>query len=148
MEVDGNELFSIRLKKKEFDAKISKSFKGVIYDDWLEDPSDYLLKDGVSEIGYIEVYRESWNKRLRITEILILEDFRALGYGSFLINKAKEIALKEDFREVILETQTCNSKAIEFYLKNGFRVNGIDLSCYGKDDVANGEVRLEMVYII
>ena len=67
---------------------ITIRFKGVIYDDWLEDPSDYLLKDGVSEIGYIEVYRESWNKRLRITEILILEDFRALGYGSFLINKA------------------------------------------------------------
>ncbi|NLK44818.1 MAG: GNAT family N-acetyltransferase, partial [Tissierellia bacterium] len=42
--------------------------------------------------------------------------------------------------------QTCNTRAIDFYIKNGFIVNGIDLSCYSNDDVEKKEVRLELVY--
>lgn len=56
------------------------------------------------------------------------------------------MAKKEGFREIILETQSCNSKAVDFYIKNGFRVNGIDLSSYTNDDVDKREVRLEMTY--
>lgn len=53
-----------------------------------------------------------------------------------------------NFREIILETQSCNYKAIEFYIKNGFIINGIDLSCYSNDDIKKKEVRLELVYKI
>lgn len=146
VEIDQSEIFSIKLVKKPFEKEISKRFTGKLYEDWLENPSAYLLsKDGVT-LGYLQVDRESWSNRLRITEILILEDFRAKGYGTILINKAKEIAREEGFREIILETQSCNTKAIGFYLKNGFKVNGIDLSCYSNNDVDKKEVRLELVY--
>ncbi|MCQ4922387.1 hypothetical protein [Tissierella carlieri] len=37
------------------------------------------------------------------------------------------------------------SKAIDFYIRNGFKVNGIDLSCYTNDDIGKNEVRIEMV---
>ena len=90
--------------------------------------------------------RESWSNRLRITEILVFDEYRRRGYGTVLINKAKEIAKVEGSREIILETQSCNTKAIDFYMKNGFIVNGIDLSCYSNDDVEKKEVRLELVY--
>ncbi|SCG82873.1 putative protein yyaR [Proteiniborus sp. DW1] len=146
VEVDSNEVFSIKLVKKPFEKEVQKGFTGILYEDWLENPSAYVLTEEEQILGYLEVDRESWNNRLRITEILVLEDFRASGYGTVLINKAKEIAKEEGFREIILETHSCNTKAIDFYIKNGFRVNGIDLSCYTNDDVARKEVRIEMVY--
>lgn len=146
IEINLNEIFSISLVKKPFGREVHKSFIGRLYEDWLENPSAFsLIKDGQT-LGYLEVDRETWNNRLRITEILILDKFRGKGYGTVLINKAKEIAKDENFREIILETQSCNTKAIEFYIKNGFKVNGIDLSCYSNDDVEKKEVRLEMVY--
>lgn len=78
--------------------------------------------------------------------ILILDKCRGKDYGTLLINQAKEIAEKEEFREIILETQSCNSKAVEFYTKDGFKINGIDFSSYTNNDVEKKEVRLEMVY--
>lgn len=144
--IDPNKIFSIELIKKPFGKELDKGFTGKLYEDYLEDPSAFSLNNNEEVLGYIEVDREAWNNRLRITEILILNKFRGKGYGTILINKAKEIAAKEEFREIILETQSCNSKAIEFYIKNKFKINGIDLSSYTNDDVEKKEVRLEMVY--
>lgn len=148
IEINPNEIFSITLVKKSFGKEVQKGFTGKLYEDWLENPSAFSLTDDGQILGYLEVDRESWNNRLRITEILILDEFRGKGFGTVVINKAKEIAKEEGFREVILETQSCNSKAIDFYIKNGFRVNGIDLSCYTNNDVEKKEVRLEMAYMI
>lgn len=146
IEINPNEIFSISLVKKPFKEEVHKSFTGKLYEDWLENPSAFSLNEDGQVLGYLEIDRESWNNRLRITEILILDEFRARGYGSILIDKAKEMAKKEGFREIILETQSCNSKAVDFYIKNEFRVNGIDLSSYTNDDVDKREVRLEMTY--
>lgn len=144
--VDHKEIFSVKLIKKPLEKELDKSFTMKLYEDYLENPSAFYLHSANDIFGYLEIDRESWNNRLRITKILILEKFRENGYGALLINKAKEIAKEENFREVILETQSCNYKAIEFYIKNGFMINGIDLSCYSNKDVSKGEVRLEMVF--
>ena len=144
--INPNEIFSIQLIKKSLDRELNKQFTGRFYEDYLEDASVFSLHNSEEIFGYLEVDRETWNNRLRITEILILDKFRRTGHGTLLINKAKEIAKKEKFREIILETQSCNYKAIEFYIKNGFKINGIDLSCYSNDDVDKGEVRIEMVF--
>lgn len=96
----------------------------------------------------MEVDKEAWSNRLRITEILILDEFRGKGYGTILINKDKKIAKEEGFRQIILETQSCNTNTIDFYIKGGFKVGGIDLSCYSSDDVEKKEVRLKMAYYI
>lgn len=146
IEVEAEEIFSIKLVKKTFDKEKTKSFTGNLYDEWLENPYAFMLTDNGKPLGYLEVDIESWNNRLRISELLILEEYRYLGYGSILIDKAKEIAKEKNAREIILETQSCNSKAIDFYIKNGFSVNGIDLSCYSNDDISKKEVRLEMVF--
>ena len=146
VERNPNEIFSISLVKKPFAKEVKKSFIGKLYEDWLENPSAFSLNKDGQVLGYLEVDREAWNNRLRITEILVLDEFRGRGYGTILINKAKEISKEEGFREIILETQTCNTRAIDFYIKNGFIVNGIDLSCYSNDDVEKKEVRLELVY--
>lgn len=144
--IDPNEIFSIKLIKKAYGKELHKGFTAELYQDYFENASAFSLTDNGQVLGYLEVDRELWNNRLRVTELLILDKYREKGYGSFLIKKAKEIAEDEGFREIILETQSCNSKAIEFYMKNGFKINGIDLTCYTKDDVDKKEVRLEMVY--
>jgi len=143
---DSKEIFSIKLIKKQFEKELHKGFTGKLYQDYFEDASAFCIHNSEDIFGYLEVDRETWNNRLRITQLLILDKFRRNGCGTLLINKAKEIAKKEKFREIILETQSCNYKAIEFYIKNGFIVNGIDLSCYSNDDVTKNEVRLEMIF--
>ena len=146
--VDSNEIFSLKLVKKEFDQELNKKFTSKLYEDYLEEASAYSLINDGEIVGYLEVDKESWNNRLRITNILVVDKFRRKTYGNHLINRAKEIAIDGGFREIVLETQTCNYKEIEFYLKNGFKVNGIDLSCYGNRDVEKREVRLELVFIV
>lgn len=143
---DPGQLFSIRLSKRDLDEELEKEFEGILFAEYLENPSVYAICSDKEIFGYMEVNREAWNNRLRITELLIQAEFRGQGYGARLIEKAKEIMRSEGCRELILETQSCNTRAIDFYLKNGFIVNGLDLSCYSNEDIEKKEVRLEMVW--
>ena len=143
---DSKGLFTITLVKKPLGKLIQKEFTGHLYDDHLENPTAFALIHDEQTIGYLEIDRYEWNNRLRVTELLILPDFRGQGAGTLLMNHAKQVAQAEHYREIILETQTCNTRAIDFYLKQGFAVNGIDLSCYTNADIENHEVRLEMVF--
>ena len=140
------ELFTIRLVRNAFETTQKKGFEGHLFEDHLEAPSAFALYTGEQVAGYIEVDRETWHERLRVTEILVLEPFRRKGYGRMLMDKAKAIAQAEGFREMVLETQSCNTPAIDFYIKQGFFVNGIDLSHYTNADEENHDVRIEMVY--
>ena len=97
--------------------------------------------------GYLEFSRENWNDRLRITNLLVLEEFRGHGIGSFLINKAKSVAESENRRIIVLETQSCNVPAIDFYLKHGFVFAGTNLYFYSNCDIAEDEVMIEMAYL-
>lgn len=146
VEIDREEVFSLRLIKRSFDMELEKGFDAELYPDYLEDGRAFEFIDNGNTIGYIEIDRESWNNRLRITELLVLDKYRNSGYGSRIMDRIKDIGKDEGFRELILETQSCNSNAIDFYIKNGFTVNGIDLSSYTNEDVEKKEVRLEMVY--
>jgi hypothetical protein len=44
---------------------------------------------------------------------------------------------------LILETQSCDVSAIDFYLKQGFDLIGFDSAAYSNDDIEKKEVRLE-----
>jgi ribosomal protein S18 acetylase RimI-like enzyme len=140
------EFFTIRLDRKAFTETQKKGFDGHLFDDHLGAPSAFALYSGDQVAGYIEVDRETWHERLRVTELLILEPYRRKGFGRILMDKAKTIAEGEGFREIVLETQSCNTRAIDFYIQQEFFVNGIDLSHYTNTDVEKHEVRIEMVY--
>ena len=58
--------------------------------------------------------------------------------------KAKEIAVQQKRRAIILETQSCNTKAIGFYLHQGFELIGLDTCCYTNDDIGRREVRINL----
>ena len=44
----------------------------------------------------------------------------------------------------VLETQSCNERAIAFYRANGFEVIGVDLYAYSNEDPLHHEIRVEM----
>ncbi|MBR5527683.1 MAG: GNAT family N-acetyltransferase [Clostridia bacterium] len=98
-------------------------------------------------VAYLEICREEWNDRLRITNLLVKEQYRRYGLGSLLIKKAKSIAEQEDRRIIVLETQSCNVPAIDFYLSHGFVFAGTNLYFYSNVDIEEDEVMLELVYL-
>jgi hypothetical protein len=60
------------------------------------------------------------------------------------MNHAVAIARQKGARMLVLETQTNNVTAIDFYLRFGFDLIGLDTAAYSDDDVGKREVRLEM----
>lgn len=61
---------------------------------------------------------------------------------------AKDIAKKQNRRAIILETQSCNTSAIGFYLHEGFELIGFDTCCYTNADIERHEVRLDLGYFL
>ena len=97
-------------------------------------------------LACIEVCPEEWSNRLMVTELWVAEPLRRRGIGKKLMDKAKEIALNQTRRAIILETQSCNTNAIEFYLHEGFELIGFDTCCYTNDDIGRREIRLDLGY--
>lgn len=128
---------------------VHDSYDTLFQDTW-QNPSAFgVFVDRKSfPIAVLELDREFWNSRLRITQLLVLEEYRNKGLGKLLIEKAKEIAIEEDFRMLVLETQSCNVKAIDFYKKMGFKFCGGNIFFYSNDDIAENEVMLELAYLL
>ena len=74
------------------------------------------------------------------------DELRHQGIGKMLMDKAKEIAIGQNRRAIILETQSCNTNAIGFYLHEGFELIGFDTCCYTNNDIGRREVRINLGY--
>ena len=68
----------------------------------------------------------------------------ALGAIAGRHEKAREKGRREGRRALVLETQSCNTDAIAFYLHEGLSLIGLDTCCYSNEDIPRGEVRLEL----
>ena len=97
-------------------------------------------------LACIEVCPESWSNRLIVTELWICDELRGIGLGKRLMDKAKEVAQAQDRRAIILETHSCNTNAIGFYLHQGFELIGFDTCCYTNDDIGRREIRFNLGY--
>ena len=100
--------------------------------------------DGETLAAVMELCPESWNNRMRVTELWVREGYRRRGLGSRLLAFAREEGRREGRRALVLETQSCNTDAIAFYLHEGLSLIGLDTCCYSNEDIARGEVRLEL----
>jgi len=58
--------------------------------------------------------------------------------------KCIEKEINNEVRAITLETQTANGIAIEFYKKNGYNIEGIDISLYSNEDIKKEEIALIM----
>jgi predicted N-acetyltransferase YhbS len=115
-----------------------------LYNPWLENACAWgIVKDGVL-LAAIETCPETWNNRLRITEMWVHEAHRGHGFGHSLMDVAKEQLRHERHRALVLETQSNNVGAIDFYMSQGFMLIGFDACAYTNNDIERREVRMEM----
>ena len=88
-------------------------FPDSLYQDHWEGAEAYGVVSGTGDLlACIEVCPEEWSNRLMVTELWVNETLRGKGIGKKLMDKAKEIALRQERRAIILETQSCNTNAI------------------------------------
>lgn len=104
-------------------------------------------EDGEAKLlACIETCPEEWSNRLMVTELWVHESLRRQGIAHELMAIAKEQAVLENRRAIILETQSCNVGAICFYQQEGFELIGFDSCCYSNRDLERKEVRINMGY--
>lgn len=141
--------YNIQIEKKNFDSPVTHipeefNFPDKLYNDHLENAYAWgVLDENGNLIATIETDQELWSNRLRITELWVLEKYQKQGLGHRLVEMAKEQARRERRRAIILETQSCNVNAVDFYQHEGFTLIGMDTCCYKNNDLNRKEVRLE-----
>ena len=141
---------SIRLIKKKSEKEILHTpeeydFPDSLYQDHWEKAEAYGVVGENGELkACIEVCPEEWSNRLLVTELWICDELRKKGLGKRLMDKAKEVAVAQNRRAIILETQSCNTNAIGFYLHQGFEIIGFDTCCYTNNDIGRHEVRINL----
>ncbi len=134
---------------KKFDRIKTIPFGDSFFNEWLDCPEAYGCFDGEELIGFAEGFLESWNNRYRINNICVFNElYRHKGVGHMLMETILNAAVKSGARMAVLETQSCNEKAIAFYKKHGFKIIGFDLYSYTNIDLQRHEVRIEMGMVI
>ncbi len=115
-----------------------------LYQPWWEKAEAWgVIADG-QLLAAVETCPDEWSNRMQVTELWVAEALRGQGFGHALLTRAKERTIREKRRAMILETQTCNTSAIGFYLYEGLRPIGLDTCCYSNRDAERREVRLNM----
>lgn len=126
-----------------------KTFTDRLYAPHWDDPRAYgLMNNDGALAGVLEVTPEKWNGRLRVTNLLIFDGFRRRGFGALLLCRAKAFARAMGCRALILETQSCNTGAVRFYLSQGLTLMGFNACEYSNEDLERHEARLEMGMLI
>lgn len=138
--------FAMTLVKTPFETPVQKAFTSTLFESYLDEVKAFGYVKGDEVVGYIEVNKEAWHNVLRVTNILVENQYRRQGIGKALMDYIKTYALNEKNRLILLETQTCNTKAIDFYRKQGFALVGLNTVDYSNNDITNKEVRLEFGY--
>ena len=120
-------------------------FPDSLYQDHWEKAEAYgVVSDAGELLACIEVCPEEWSNRLMVTELWVCDELQKQGLGKRLMDRAKEIAVEHGRRAIILETQSCNTNAIGFYLHQGFELIGFDTCCYTNNDIGRREVRINL----
>lgn len=141
--------FHIPIKKKQFEATFRHlpedgEYPDRLYEDWWENARAFGIVEDGTLLAAIEICPEEWSNRLLITELFVGEEIRGKGYGRKLIDLAKTITIQNKYRVLMLETQSSNVNAVDFYLHEGFTLIGFDTCCYTNNDIERREVRLNM----
>ena len=143
---------TISLTRKQAEEEIVHTpeeydFPDSLYQEHWENAEAFgIVSENGDLLACIEVCPEEWSNRLMVTELWVSDGLRRQGIGKRLMDKAKEIAANQNRRAVILETQSCNTNAIGFYLHEGFELIGFDTCCYTNNDIGRREVRINLGY--
>ena len=93
-------------------------------------------------IGFSSISLEKWNNSTWVNQIVVAPKFRRKGYASKMIREMIVWAKKKDVRVVLVESQTGNVVATNFYIKNGFRICGYNDRYYTNQPTDTNEIAL------
>jgi len=133
---------------KHYDIPFHKHLEGEIFADYIEEIECYVAEIYGEEVGIVSCSHEKWNNVLRINDIHVNPQYLHKGIGSQLMSLVKTRAEELGARAIVLETQTSNYPAIQFYKRHGFQLIGCDLLSYSNTDMENREVRIEMGLVL
>ena len=139
--------FTARMVKKQFDTPVTHrpeeyNYPDKLYQDYWEKAEAYgMVGEDGALLACVEICPEEWSNRLMVTELWVADQLHRKGFGTRLMKLAKEKAREQGWRAIILETQSCNVRAIAFYRSQGFRLIGFDSCCYANNDIARHEIR-------
>lgn len=126
-----------------FEHEIEKSFIGTLFSDDLEDPVVFGAFHNGEMIGFIEGSVESWHNLFRITFFYIEPQHRHFGIGEKLMKHMIEYAtIHTTARAIVVDTESCNIQAINFYKHHGFHMVGLNTMDYSNEDIEEKEVHL------
>jgi len=140
--------WTIDFTLKQFDTPFHKYLEGEIFEDYLEEIECYIAEIDEEEVGIVSCSHEKWNNVLRINDIHVYSQYQHNGIGSQLMTLIKTRAEELGARAIVLETQTSNYPAIQFYKHHGFQLIGCDLLSYSNTDMENREVRIELGLVL
>lgn len=143
---DSRQGISVDFVRMPFPVAKEKSSTDKLYQPYWDGSEAYGILEDDKPIAIMEIWHESWNNRLRVTNLWIDAAHRRTGLGHQLMDYAKQLAAERQHRAIVLETQSCNANAIAFYLSQGFMLGGFDAASYSNEDIEKKEVRIEMLY--
>lgn len=134
--VIGEPALAFELLETQIDPPLYKDYRG--YEVTLADVEAKLqridggyvaMADG-QVAGTVLLSMEDWRSLARIEDLIVGRQFRRYGIGSLLLNCACDWARNHGCWAILLETQNVNYPAIQFYLRNGLEVWGINQHFY------------------
>jgi ribosomal protein S18 acetylase RimI-like enzyme len=93
-------------------------------------------------VGILLSEIQSWNSTLIVREFGVNPEMRKQGVGMALMEHVTKEARTANLRSILCETQNTNAGAIEFYKKQGFEIDGLDLSFYQNKDQPKREIAI------
>lgn len=101
------------------------------------------IEDGVMR-GLVISGTTEWSKLVNVWELHVEAGHQGRGIGRALLTSVEAEAANRGYRAVSCEAQNTNVPAIGFYRRVGYAPLAVDLSFYGNDDIARGEVSVFM----
>ena len=143
--MENNNGWIINIQKKQFHLTFKKNISEFVFKEFLSDAEYYFaLDEDGTELGWICISYQRWNNIARLWDINVNEENRRKSIGKKFLEFGLAKAKEWKCRAIVLECQSSNYPAISFYLKNDFKLTGLDLIAYSNQDIEKHEVRLEM----
>ncbi len=96
-------------------------------------------------VGFAAIKYESWNRQAILSHFYVAAQHQRQRIGTALLDVAFEFSRSKAARCLRVETQHINYGAIQFYLRSGFRLCGLDEALYDPRSLMEKEIALFFV---
>lgn len=82
----------------------------------------FCISENGVDLGFLEAQIHHPEKgSMKIQKIYVLPEFHGKGIGFKLLNEAKSLANSQNLKSIFLQVNR-NNEAVNFYLRNGFKI--------------------------